>query len=63
VQTAQKGDAIALASSLAHEAYHVARGSGQKRRRRPEQVPVLCALGAKKRDIVDVERAATPFKD
>jgi hypothetical protein len=47
---AKKGDVVAVAAGLAHEAYHIAR-----------QLEVLRALGAKKGDIVVVERAAARF--
>jgi len=54
---AMKGDAIALAGVIAHEAWHVTHGFAEA----PaylEQLRVLRVLGATKSDIRAVERAA-----
>jgi hypothetical protein len=53
---AAKGDAIALAAVLAHEAYHVAHGPAEGPAY-TRQLDVLHALGARARDVDDVERA------
>jgi len=58
---AAKGDAIALAPAIAHEAWHVTRGFAEAPAY-AEQLRVLRALGAKKNDVRSVERAATQFK-
>jgi hypothetical protein len=55
---AAKGDAVALAAAIAHEAYHVTHGPNTEPGAYAEQLRVLRALGAKARDIEPVERAA-----
>jgi len=54
---ASKGDAIGLAAAIAHEAWHVSHGADEASAY-AEQLRVLRALGAKRRDVEPVARAA-----
>lgn len=56
-KSAAKGDATALAAVLAHEAYHIAHGFAEAPAY-AEQLRVLRALGAARRHIARVQRAA-----
>jgi hypothetical protein len=54
---ARKGDAIALAGALAHEAFHIAHGPAEAPAY-ARQLEMLRMLGARRRDVEPVERAA-----
>jgi hypothetical protein len=58
---ADRGEAVALAAALAHEAYHVAHGPSEAPAY-AEQLAVLHRLGANRRDIQAVERAALAYR-